>query len=160
MNNKTIIYTDGSCLGNPGPGGWAAIFIDQEGKIAKTISGHDYHTTNNRMEMMALLKSLETLKVVKDQEIEIFSDSNLLVQTLNQGWKRKANLDLWEKIDQLKKPLDISLNWVKAHHQDKYNLKVDQMAFKEAKKAEQAIKDKPDLVSDSIIEHSNQSQLF
>ena len=101
MQNKKIeIYTDGSCIGNPGPGGWGAvIFID--GKEIE-LSGSEEDTTNNRMEMMAIIKALEWIndesglssEDAQSHKILIHSDSNLVIQTLNQGWKKKANTDL------------------------------------------------------------------
>jgi ribonuclease HI len=134
------IYTDGSCLGNPGPGGWAAI-ITEDGKDT-AISGNDPDTTNNRMEMMAVIGSLEYLhkKYGRDKlpaiQINFFIDSNLIVQTLNSGWKKKKNQDLWAEIEKLTAWLNIKWEWVKAHHKDEQNNKVDELAFKAAKKAE------------------------
>ncbi|MBT3704367.1 ribonuclease HI [Candidatus Peregrinibacteria bacterium] len=134
------IYTDGSCLGNPGPGGWAAI-ITEDGKDT-AISGNDPDTTNNRMEMMAVIESLKYLhkKYGRDKlpaiQINFFIDSNLIVQTLNSGWKKKKNQDLWAEIEKLTAWLNIKWEWVKAHHKDEQNNKVDELAFKEAKKLE------------------------
>jgi len=139
MQNDTIkIYTDGSCLGNPGPGGWAAI-ITEDGKDT-AISGNDPDTTNNRMEMMAVIEALKYLheKYGRDQlpnlQIHFFIDSNLIVQTLNSGWKKKKNQDLWAEIEKLTAWLNIKWEWVKAHHTDEQNNKVDELAFAEAKK--------------------------
>ena len=134
------IYTDGSCLGKPGPGGWAAI-ITEDGKDT-AISGNDPDTTNNRMEMMAVIESLKYLhkKYGRDKlpaiQINFFIDSNLIVQTLNSGWKKKKNQDLWAEIEKLTAWLNIKWEWVKAHHKDEQNNKVDELAFKEAKKLE------------------------
>ena len=134
------IYTDGSCLGNPGPGEWAAI-ITEDGKDT-AISGNDPDTTNNRMEMMAVIESLKYLhkKHGRDKlptlQIHFFIDSNLIVQTLNSGWKKKKNQDLWAEIEKLTAWLNIKWEWVKAHHEDEQNNKVDELAFKEAKKLE------------------------
>ena len=133
------IYTDGSCLGNPGPGGWAAI-ITEDGKD-KPISGNAPDTTNNRMEMMAVIEALKYLHkkhghdVLAKTQIHFFIDSNLIVQTLNSGWKKKKNQDLWAEIEKLTAWLNIKWEWVKAHHEDEHNNKVDELAFKEAKKA-------------------------
>ncbi len=138
QNRKIEIYTDGSCIGNPGPGGWAAIIL-YEGKENK-ISGNDPDTTNNRMEMMAIIQALKWLRQksglshedLQNHKIEIHSDSNLIIQTMNQGWKKKANTDLWAELDRLRAWLDIGWKWVKAHHTDKYNNLADELAFKEA----------------------------
>jgi len=137
-----IIYTDGSCLGNPGPGGWAWLALQKKQDLFLNISdnsGGEKYTTNNRMEMKALLKALQfATKKYANNPIKIYSDSNLLVQTINQGWKKKANLDLWEKIDALLPQINYRLIWVKAHHKDPYNIKCDKMA----QKAAQTIKQK------------------
>ena len=138
-DSKIKISTDGSCLGNPGPGGWGAIIIQD--KKETEIGGHEKDTTNNRMEMMAMIKALEYLhkkfkkNEVQKLEIELYSDSNLLIKSLNLGWKRKANLDLWEQMDRQRAWLNIKWTWVKAHATDKYNNAADAIAFKEAHKA-------------------------
>ncbi len=138
QNEKIEIYTDGSCIGNPGPGGWGVIaFIDGK-KIA--LSGGEKDTTNNRMEMMGIIGALELLhktfpkEELPKKEIILYSDSNLLIQTLNLGWKKKANTDLWAQIDALRAWLNIKWTWVKAHAQNKYNNEVDVLAYKEAEK--------------------------
>lgn len=132
---KIDIYTDGSCLGNPGPGGWAAVII-QDGKETKLFGNHP-DTTNNRMEMQAIIEALKFLHNNHDAqslEISIHSDSNLIIQTLTQGWKRKANTDLWAEMDKLRAWLNISWNWVKGHSTNKYNNLADELAVKAAKK--------------------------
>jgi ribonuclease HI len=137
------IYTDGSCLGNPGAGGWAVLIMFNEDEVV--LKGGALNTTNNRMEMTAVLKALEWLvnnfkrylKYIKI--VEINSDSNLVVQTILKGWKRKANLDLWEKIDSLllklvSNKVNLNWKWVKGHSSNEYNELVDRMAVAEAKK--------------------------
>lgn len=132
-NSKIEIYTDGSCLGNPGPGGWAAL-IHYDGK-QKQFSGGEKESTNNRMEMTAMIKALEWLnknfkrEKLGDAKIILYSDSNLLIQSLNLGWKRKANLDLWAKLDKSRAWLNIQWVWVKAHSTNKYNNIVDKLAL-------------------------------
>src|SRR5579883_2555405 len=104
------IFTDGSCKGNPGPGGWAAIFLEKNSKQSfKILKGHAKETTNNRMEMTAVIEALRYIDHAKlhEAQITLYSDSNLVIQTLLQGWKRKANLDLWEELDELNEELDI-----------------------------------------------------
>lgn len=147
MKKIIKIYTDGSCLGNPGPGAWACLFIDVEKKeIFKKISGYEFDTTNNRMEMTAVLMALKAVKRAMDffssKEIKVFSDSNLVIQTLKQGWKRKANLDLWSAIDQAKAGLEIEYHWVKGHDTDEYNQQCDALAQQEARKALKLLKNK------------------
>lgn len=139
-NEKIVIHTDGSCLGNPGPGGWGVI-IHYKGK-EKKLSGGEKNTTNNRMEMMAIIEALKWLIAgsglnrdeLHSAGIEVFSDSNLLMQTLNLGWKRKANLDLWAKIDTLRGWLNIKWTWIKSHAANKYNNLADKLAVAASKK--------------------------
>ena len=138
--NEIHIYTDGSCIGNPGPGGWGVIVLFGDDKIE--LKGGAKDSTNNRMEMTAVIKALEWLhkkskfteKQLNKTEITIHSDSNLIVQTMNQGWKRKANTDLWAKIDKSRSWLNITWKWVKAHHNNKYNNEADKLALSEAVK--------------------------
>ncbi len=130
---KTIdIYTDGSCLGNPGPGGWGVLVLDQEKE--HELSGFHADTTNNRMEMSAIIEALKWIREnysdqINDIQINIFSDSNLIIQTLNKGWKKKANTDLWAEMEKLTAWLNINWTWVKAHSINKYNNKADSLAF-------------------------------
>jgi ribonuclease HI len=138
--DKIVIYTDGSCLSNPGPGGWAVLLM--YGKKEEILKGGESDTTNNRMEMTAILNALKWLnKNVKTSEtkIELFSDSNLLIQSLTKGWKRKANLDIWKQIDREysllnKKNIKVGWNWVKGHSVNEYNALVDETAVSESRK--------------------------
>ena len=136
MNPKEIIiYTDGSCLGNPGPGGWAAIIIENDKK--HPISGGEKDTTNNRMEMKAVIEALKHIKKKHGDElpninIQFFIDSNLIVQTLTSNWKKKKNTDLWAEIEKLSAWLNIKWNWVKAHHENELNNEVDELAQAES----------------------------
>ena len=105
------IYTDGSCLGNPGPGGWAAV-IQQDGK-KHSLAGREDQTTNNRMEVLAAIKGLEA--VPERAEVTLFSDSQYLVNTMTKGWKRKANQDLWALLDTVAGKRRIHWEWVRGH---------------------------------------------
>jgi len=132
---EIIIYTDGSCLGNPGPGGWASIVIENSKK--HNIVGGEKDTTNNRMEMTAVIEALKYLKKkygsdLPNIKIQFFIDSNLIVQTLTSNWKKKKNTDLWAEIEKLSAWLNIKWNWVKAHHTNELNNEVDELAQKEA----------------------------
>ena len=130
------IYTDGSCLGNPGPGGWAFLVVDPakkgEAAVIHTNAGSEEHTTNNRMEMTALIEALRYAKKQKCSEVRIFSDSQHLVNTLNLGWKRKANLDLWIELEKYMGFAKLKIDWVKAHHKSIFNNMVDELALKAA----------------------------
>jgi ribonuclease HI len=130
---KAEIYSDGSCLGNPGPGGWATL-IRYKNKIYR-IQGGEPETTNNRMEMLAALNGLRAVFQNFDdvKEIEVYSDSSLLINTMSKGWKRKANLDLWEQfLPVLDKGAKISWHWVKGHAGHKENEDCDKRAMAEA----------------------------
>ena len=135
------IYTDGSCLENPGNGGWAAI-ININGKIKK-ISGNEKNTTNNRMELMAPINALKNIN--SKDPIEIFTDSkyvkNGITEWINtwvlNNWKtsKKENVknkDLWLELHKLNQSLNIKWNWVKAHAGDPLNEEVDMLAKKAA----------------------------
>ena len=135
------IYTDGSCLNNPGNGGWAAIIIKDD-KIIE-ISGNEKNTTNNRMELLAPISALS--KIEDKENIEIFTDSKYVKQGITEwinnwksnGWKTSKkedvkNKDLWTKLDELNNSLDVQWNWVKAHAGNEFNEKVDLLAKKAA----------------------------
>lgn len=128
MTDKIQIYTDGSALGNPGPGGWAAVLL-QDGKELKRLSGSFPETTNNRMEMQAVVEALKyACKYFPKSEFEIHSDSKLLISTLTEGWKRKKNLDLWEELDDLLQEINVQWHKVKGHANNKYNNLCDELA--------------------------------
>ena len=131
------IYTDGSCLENPGNGGWAAIIIDDEKKTQ--IKGSKKNTTNNQMELLAPIEALK--KIPKASKIEIFTDSKYVKSGITEwihnwkknGWKTAdkqpvKNKELWEELDLLANEFEISWNWVKAHSTDKLNNEVDLLA--------------------------------
>ena len=123
-----IIHTDGACKGNPGPGGWGAV-IEQNGSQIQ-ISGGEPQTTNNRMEMTAVIKALEAID--SSAKILISSDSTYVVNTMTKGWKRKANHDLWEQLDAVVKNRDVSWRWVRGHNGNRGNELADALATKEA----------------------------
>jgi len=140
---KVTIYTDGACSGNPGPGGWSAILMYNEHK--KEIAGGEKDTTNNRMELMAVVKAFETIK--QDCEIELFSDSAYLVNAFLNGWiynwelngwrtKEKEpvkNLDLWEVIYDYSKKYKINWHKVKGHSDNEFNNLCDKLAREQIK---------------------------
>ena len=131
------IYTDGSCLENPGNGGWAAIIIDDEKKTQ--IKGSKKNTTNNQMELLAPIEALK--KIPKGSEVQIFTDSKYVKSGITEwihnwkknGWKTAdkqpvKNKELWEELDLLNNEFEISWNWVKAHSIDQLNNEVDLIA--------------------------------
>ncbi len=135
------IYTDGSCLENPGNGGWAAIINDNGN--TKKISGSEKNTTNNRMELIATINALEDLNV--NDEIQIYTDSQYVKLGITEwikswvknNWKNSKkeevkNKDLWLKLYNLNNSLNVKWNWVKAHAGDPLNEEVDLLAKKAA----------------------------
>ncbi len=122
------IYTDGACSGNPGPGGWAAIVLMNGSKRA--LHGREERTTNNRMEMLAAIKGLET--VPEHSEVTVFSDSLYLVNTMTRNWKRNVNKDLWARLDAEVGKRDVTWDWVRGHAGHPLNEEADALASREA----------------------------
>lgn len=136
---KTVtIYTDGACSGNPGPGGWCAI-LEYQGR-EKMISGGEESTTNNRMELMAVIVALEALN--RPCEVEVHSDSQYVVNAFNKhwidGWKKRGwktankqpvkNRDLWERLLAAKSKHKVEFIWVKGHAGHELNERCDELA--------------------------------
>ena len=124
------IYTDGSALDNPGPGGWAAIVIDGSGVTC--LSGGERRSTNNRMEIMAVIKGLES--VPAGESVRVNSDSQYVVYTMTRGWKRKENTNLWPLLDAEVVRLNVEWRWVRGHSGNPYNEMADRLAVAEAEK--------------------------
>lgn len=133
----TILYTDGACSGNPGPGGWGALLI--HGTNEKELSGGVPATTNNRMEMQAVIEGLKALK--RDCDVTIYTDSKYVLQGLTEwmpGWKKRGwktadnkpvkNMDLWQELDMLCASHRVKWQWVKGHNGDVNNERVDALA--------------------------------
>lgn len=159
---RVRIYTDGACSENPGPGGWAAVFNTPD--KCYTITGNEQSTTNNRMELMAVIKTLE--KIVKIEcnrtehhEYEIYSDSAYVVNTINNHWietwrannwkttKREdvKNRDLWERFSSIRRKLgelgvNVNLIKIKGHAGNTFNELVDKLAKEESMKAKESIR--------------------
>lgn len=141
---KVLIYTDGACSGNPGKGGWGAVLIYKNHK--KEISGADKKTTNNKMELTAMIKALEMLK--EPCEVEAYTDSKYVCDSVNNGWaqswrknnwikkdkKPALNADLWEKLLGLIEKHNARINWVKGHAGHPENERCDELATNEIKK--------------------------
>lgn len=126
------IYTDGSCLGNPGPGGWAYL-IEFEGEKVRGQGGEN-PTTNNRMELTALIEGLKEAgkRWPEQKTIDVYSDSSWVLNTLKLNWKRKKNLDLWALLEPHLKGKKFTWNWVKGHSGHPQNEDCDTRAQKEA----------------------------
>ena len=122
------IYTDGACIGNPGPGGWAAIILEDGSQRA--LHGRESRTTNNRMEILAVIKGLEAIP--EAVEARVFSDSQYVVSTMTRNWKRNANNDLWARLDSEVGKRRVEWQWVRGHHGDQLNEEADALARQEA----------------------------
>lgn len=145
MNEKVVeIYTDGACSGNPGPGGWGAVLI--YGDHQKEISGGAEETTNNRMELTAVIEALSLLK--RPCKIVLTTDSKYVVDSVTKGWvyswkkrgwkkgdgKPALNSELWQKLLPLLEMHDVEFVWVKGHAGHEYNELCDKMAVEESQK--------------------------
>ena len=142
---KTVtIYTDGACSGNPGPGGWGAI-LEYNGQ-AKEISGGEANTTNNRMELTAVISALQILN--QPCIVELYSDSKYVIDALEKGWvfgwkkrgwvkgdkKPALNADLWERLLEQIARHEMRYHWVKGHAENPKNNRCDQLAVAESQK--------------------------
>lgn len=157
MNKKIEIYTDGSSLGNPGPGGWGVVIIKNEKKetIIKELGGFNKNTTNNRMELQAVIEALKYIKdlwksdfqYIRKSDFRIYSDSNYVLSGITSwvynweknGWrtankKEVLNQDLWKEMIDLVRNIDTKINWekVKGHSGHVYNDRADEIATTKA----------------------------
>ena len=136
-NPKVVVYTDGACSGNPGPGGWGAILM--AGSHRKELSGSEPVSTNNRMELMAAISALEALK--RPSTVELYTDSQYVkngIMSWIHGWKRNGwktadrkpvkNADLWQRLDQARAIHKIDWRWVKGHAGHPENERADELA--------------------------------
>lgn len=143
MIHDVTIFTDGACSGNPGPGGYGAVLM--AGPYKKELSGGEAYTTNNRMEMMAVITALKALK--EPCRVTIYSDSEYVVNAIQKGWMQRwhdngwklksgpcKNPDLWEEIYRLLKIHDVTFIWVKGHAENEWNNRCDELAVAESNK--------------------------
>lgn len=144
MTPEVVIYTDGACSGNPGPGGWGALLIF--GDHRKDICGGEPDTTNNRMEMMAAIQALEAL--TKPCKVELHTDSTYVMKGISEwihGWKKRGwktadkkpvkNEDLWRRLDQARLRHEVEWRWVKGHAGHEHNEHADMLAGKGLREA-------------------------
>ena len=141
---EVVLYTDGACSGNPGPGGWCAILTYNT--YEKVISGGEENTTNNRMELSAIINGLKALK--EPCEVKIVTDSKYFSDAIEKGWlfgwakngfiksdkKPVLNQELWKELLALMKPHKITVDWIKGHNGHPYNERCDKIATTESKK--------------------------
>lgn len=135
MSDQIVMYTDGSSRGNPGPGGYGAVLMSSNRK--KELSQGYRKTTNNRMELMAVIAGLEALKK-KNLDVTVYTDSQYVAKAVNEGWlnkwmatnfaKGKKNKDLWVKFYNLAKEHKLKFVWVKGHADNAYNNRCDELA--------------------------------
>lgn len=142
------IYTDGACSGNPGPGGWAAVLL--YGENVKELSGGQPDTTNNQMELRAVIEGLKAVKRV--MPTEVYSDSSYVIKAFNDGWifgwqkngwktankEPVKNKELWQELFTLQSRIKPKFIWVRGHAGDKWNSRADELAVAEATKLKQS----------------------
>ncbi|MFW5820596.1 MAG: ribonuclease HI [Bacteroidota bacterium] len=143
MKNKErptiIMYTDGAASGNPGPGGYGVVL--KAGNLRKELSGGFKLTTNNRMELLAVIRGLETIKW-ENARVKIFTDSKYVADAVNKGWiygwekkdyKKRKNPDLWKKFLKLYRKHNVEINWIKGHADIPENERCDRLAVEAGK---------------------------
>jgi ribonuclease HI len=120
------VYCDGACSGNPGPGGWAFTIPE----LGLDLSGYDPDTTNNRMELIAVIQALNYVsRNLPNTEVEIITDSQYVVNTMTKGWQMKKNTDLWKFLLELLRLFkQVKWTWVKGHSSNIYNARCDELA--------------------------------
>jgi ribonuclease HI len=128
---KYILYADGACLGNPGPGGWGVVIAEPASEYRELSGGPYPMTTNNKMEITAAIEGLRDLE--PGAEAIVRSDSSYVVNTMMLGWKRKANDDLWRELDREVAARKVRFEWVRGHAGDKNNERADRLAASAAK---------------------------
>ncbi len=136
------IYTDGACSGNPGPGGWGAI-LSYKG-TEKEISGGEPETTNNRMELTAVIRALALLK--ESCVVDVYTDSQYVSKAISEGWLKKwkaagftkkgglKNAEMWKALDELLQKHQVTFHWVKGHAENEFNNRCDRLAVAEREK--------------------------
>ena len=126
-----LAYADGSCIGNPGPGGWGFVIVRPGGEREES-SGGDPETTNNKMELTAAIEALKRIEA--GRSVVLRSDSQYVVKGINEKRKRKANIDLWNQLDAEIAARRVTFEWVRGHADDPLNARADQLAHSEAER--------------------------
>ena len=138
-NAEWLLYTDGACSGNPGPGGYAAILVPPSSPLfpaeEMVVSGHEARTTNNRMELKAVIEGLKATP--EGATVRIASDSQYVVYTMTRRWKRNVNQDLWAELDALRIARRLHWQYVRGHAGHTYNERCDRLAVAEISKLKQ-----------------------
>ncbi len=125
-SSEYLVYADGSCIGNPGPGGWGVVVRDPDGVVTE-LNGHDDSTTNNRMELMAAIEGLRATRSGAD--VILRSDSRYVVDSMTRHYKRNKNHDLWGLLDAETKARRVRFEWVRGHDTDATNNRADELAL-------------------------------
>ena len=151
MSERPVIelFTDGAASGNPGPGGWGVVL--KCAGLRKEMSGGFSLTTNNRMELLAVIKGLEAIRW-PGATVEVWSDSQYVVNTITQGWKRKKNHDLWARFDAVSAGFKLNYHWLKGHAGHPENERCDALAVEAYLK--------PDLPPDAGYQQVQEDKLF
>lgn len=156
---KITLYTDGAAKGNPGPGGYGVVLLS--GKHYKELNEGYRMTTNNRMELLAVIIGLEALKK-ENQQVQVFSDSKYVVDAVEKGWlfgwekkafKGKKNPDLWKRFLRIYRKHQVKFNWIKGHAGNTYNEKCDELAVAAAESIDL-------LIDEGFEDQNNGQQLF
>ena len=125
-SREYLVYADGSCLGNPGPGGWGVVVRDPDDRVTE-LNGYDPSTTNNRMELMGAIEGLRATE--PGAEVILRSDSQYVIKSMTLNWKRNKNQDLWKLLDVETKPRRVRFEWVRGHGTDPVNNRADELAL-------------------------------
>src|SRR5579872_2354815 len=129
--HQYVIYADGACLGNPGPGGWGVVIAEPAAEYRELSGGPYPHTTNNKMEITAVIEGLRDVEAGAD--VIVHSDSEYVVKTMTLGWKRNANQELWRELDREVASRKVRFQWVRGHAGDKNNERADKLAASAAR---------------------------
>ncbi len=142
MPHRISIYTDGAASGNPGPGGYGVVLISPEAKLRKELSQGFKCTTNNRMELLAVIVALEALKY-DNCDVTLYTDSKYVADAVEKGWifewekkrfKKKKNPDLWNRFLKVYRKHNVNFVWIKGHAENKENIRCDKLAVEATKK--------------------------